>query len=97
MLYEVITAGLQGFTGDVYAHTGVITNLSIDSHDWKYVMAPWATNYNDIKLISVITSYSIHYTKLYELKQDHNKISTVTTTQIATIILCDGSSIFLSW
>ena len=43
-------AGLKGFTGDVYAHTGVITNLSKDSHDWKYVMAPWATNYPDIKL-----------------------------------------------
>lgn len=43
-------AGLIGFTGDVYAHTGVITNLSEDSHDWKYVMAPWATNYPDIKL-----------------------------------------------
>jgi 1,4-alpha-glucan branching enzyme len=43
-------AGLKGFSGDVYAHTGVITNLSKDSHDWKYVMAPWATNYPDIKL-----------------------------------------------
>ena len=43
-------AGLKGFTGDVYAHTGVITNLSKDTHDWKYVMAPWATNYPDIKL-----------------------------------------------
>ncbi len=43
-------AGLKGFTGDVYAHTGVITNLSTSNSDWKYVMAPWATNYNDIKL-----------------------------------------------
>ncbi len=43
-------AGLKGFTGDVYAHTGVITNLSSGSRDWKYVMAPWATNYDDIKL-----------------------------------------------
>ncbi|MEW5844127.1 MAG: alpha-amylase family glycosyl hydrolase [Bacteroidota bacterium] len=43
-------AGLKGFTGDVYAHTGVITNLSTSGSDWKYVMAPWATNYSDIKL-----------------------------------------------
>ena len=43
-------AGLEGFTGDVYAHTGVITNLSKDSHDWKYVMTPWCINYPDIKL-----------------------------------------------
>jgi len=43
-------AGLKGYTGDVYAHTGVITNLSTSSSDWKYVMAPWAVNYQDIKL-----------------------------------------------
>ncbi len=43
-------AGLKGFTGDVYAHTGVITNISTSGSDWKYVMAPWATNYPDIKL-----------------------------------------------
>ncbi len=43
-------AGLMGFTGDVYAHTGVITNLSSSGSDWKYVMAPWGTNYPDIKL-----------------------------------------------
>ena len=27
--------------GDVYIHTGVITNKSIDSHDWKYVIGNW--------------------------------------------------------
>ncbi|MCL4550142.1 MAG: alpha-amylase family glycosyl hydrolase [Bacteroidetes bacterium] len=43
-------AGLMGFTGDVYAHTGVITNLSTSGSDWKYVMAPWAATYPDIKL-----------------------------------------------
>ena len=29
--------GLFDYTGDVYAHTGVITNLSTNSSDWKYV------------------------------------------------------------
>ncbi len=43
-------AGLKGYTGDVYAHTGVITNLSTSNSDWKYVMAAWAVNYPDIKL-----------------------------------------------
>ena len=39
-------SGLKGYTGDVYAHVGVITNLSTSSSDWKYVVAPWpsATN-----------------------------------------------------
>jgi len=40
----------ERINGDVYAHTGVITDLSVDGHDWKYVMAPWPTNYSDIKL-----------------------------------------------
>jgi len=32
---------LMGYTGDVYLHTGVITNKSIDGHDWKYVVGNW--------------------------------------------------------
>jgi len=28
---------LQNFTGDVYVHIGVITNLSANSSAWKYV------------------------------------------------------------
>jgi len=36
-------AGLQGFTGDVYAHTGVITSSSSGPADWKYVQGQWGT------------------------------------------------------
>jgi oligosaccharide 4-alpha-D-glucosyltransferase len=32
---------LAGQTGDIYLHTGVITNKSIDGHDWKYVVGTW--------------------------------------------------------
>ncbi len=35
--------GLEGFTGTVYAHTGVITNNSTSSSDWKYVKGTWGT------------------------------------------------------
>ncbi|ALD21209.1 alpha-amylase family glycosyl hydrolase [Hymenobacter sp. DG25A] len=31
-------AGLKGFTGDVYAWTGVITDKSTSTSDWKYVI-----------------------------------------------------------
>ena len=37
--------GLAGFTGAVYAYTGVITNLSTDSHDWKHVLSSSWTDY----------------------------------------------------
>lgn len=42
--------GLMGYTGEVYAHTGVITNLSSGPSDWKYVKADWGVNIPDCKL-----------------------------------------------
>lgn len=47
------TAGLKDYTGDVYAHTGVITSLSSSSSDWKYVLAPWTTNLPKAKMTRV--------------------------------------------
>jgi 1,4-alpha-glucan branching enzyme len=36
-------AGLAGFTGPIYAHTGVITNASTSNSDWRHVNVQWAT------------------------------------------------------
>ena len=44
MLYEVIT------------HTGVITNKSTGSSDWKYVKAGWTENKAECKLTRVSTN-----------------------------------------
>jgi len=33
--------GLMGFPGDVYAHTGVITEYSTNPTNWRYVISPW--------------------------------------------------------
>ncbi|WP_207434358.1 alpha-amylase family glycosyl hydrolase [Sabulibacter ruber] len=38
------TGGLANHSGPVYAHTGVLTNLSVSDSDWRYVKAPWSTN-----------------------------------------------------
>lgn len=45
--------GLYGYSGDVYAHTGVITDSSTNGSDWKYVKADWTENRNDCKLTSL--------------------------------------------
>lgn len=45
--------GLSGFTGDIYAHTGVITNLSTSPSDWKYVIAAWNINTAKAKLTPI--------------------------------------------
>ena len=57
------TAGLKGYTGDVYAHTGVITDQSIQPSDWKYVKTNWGQNTSTTKLTRVGTDR-------YELKID---------------------------
>jgi len=44
------TAGLEDFTGDVYAHTGVITDQSTDLGDWRYVKTDWGVNTAETKL-----------------------------------------------
>ncbi len=50
-------AGLAGYTGDIYAHTGVITNLSTSSSDWKYVIANWRVNTDKAKLTPIGGGY----------------------------------------
>ncbi len=47
------TAGLKGYTGDVYAHTGVVTSKSTSSADWKYVKAGWSVNIPACKMTSL--------------------------------------------
>ena len=44
--------GLMGFTGDVYAHTGLITDKSTSGSDWKYAPA-WGDNSAKYKLSSL--------------------------------------------
>ncbi|MHC1739032.1 MAG: alpha-amylase family glycosyl hydrolase [Ignavibacteriaceae bacterium] len=49
-------AGLAGYTGDVYAHTGVITNLSTGLSNWKYVKTNWGVNTPETKLTRIGTN-----------------------------------------
>ena len=49
------TAGttFNNYSGDMYAHTGVLTNLSANSSDWRYVKHDWTVNSSDCKLVKV--------------------------------------------
>ena len=40
----------DGFTGELYAHTGVLTDKSTTTGDWKYVLAEWGNNIPECKL-----------------------------------------------
>jgi len=45
--------GLAGYEGDVYVHTGVITNLSSGTSDWKYVKTDWGENTPETRLTRI--------------------------------------------
>ena len=36
--------GLKGFTGDIFAHTGVVTDKTIATNGWNYVQGQWGTS-----------------------------------------------------
>lgn len=55
------TAGLEDHNGDIYAHTGVITDQSTSDSDWRYVIADWNENLEKAKLERVDTN-------IYELE-----------------------------
>ena len=48
------TGGLKGYTGDIYAHTGVITSESNSDSDWKHAPS-WGDNSTKYKLTKVST------------------------------------------
>lgn len=42
--------GLLGYDGDVYIHTGLITNESTGLHDWRKVVSNWGDNKPSLKM-----------------------------------------------
>jgi len=62
---EFGNGGLLNYKGDVYAHTGVITNLSVNSTDWKYVKTEWGENTPETKLTRIDSNfYSITFNNI---------------------------------
>ena len=47
------SGGLAGYSGSVYAHTGVITENSTSGTDWKYVKAGWSQNIPECQMSNV--------------------------------------------
>jgi 1,4-alpha-glucan branching enzyme len=40
--FNAAGTGLEGFSGDVFAHTGLVTDQSANDTDWRYVKNNWA-------------------------------------------------------
>jgi glycosidase len=48
---------LAGYSGDIYAHTGLITEFSSGPADWKYVKTNWNENTAETKLNKISDNY----------------------------------------
>ncbi|MEP6646154.1 MAG: alpha-amylase family glycosyl hydrolase [Saprospiraceae bacterium] len=55
-------AALAGYQGDVYAHTGVITDASANMNDWRHVIGNWGAADSRVLMTRVSPDlYSISY------------------------------------
>jgi len=64
---------LAGYSGELYLHTGVITNKSIDGHDWKYVVGNWGTADEKVRMKreqADLYSFKMKIREFYKLGPD---------------------------
>ena len=71
--------GLKDYTGDIYAHTGVITSSSAGPSDWKYVIAGWSDNLAKAKMTKLSAN-------LYELKITPSLLAYYNVPQTETVL-----------
>ena len=88
------TAGTaaDGFTGELYAHTGVLTTDSSSTGDWKHVLSEWGQNIPECKLESQGDNIW-HYTIKGGVHAWYNVPETETVTHIAFVFRSADSKI----
>ena len=77
-------SALLNYTGDIYAHTGVTTNVD----KWRYVMAPWASNYPETKLIRDSANHYhlvIGYPRIY-YSNNHQNLGAIPSSEHITAL-----------
>jgi glycosidase len=87
----------------VYAHTGVITNLSTSPTDWRYVQGNWGTDDSRVKMISMGNNkfqISFNIASFYGVPSTERvqKLSFVFRNATGSVVgrNTDGSDIFVS-
>lgn len=93
---------LKGFSGNVYAHMGVITSNSSNENDWQHVVGNWGTDDDRVKMTSEGNDlYSISYNieTFHDIQAGEvvRKLAFVFRNQEGSIVGrdADGSDIFL--
>lgn len=68
---------LAGYTGTVYAHTGLITDESQNPSDWKHVVGNWGQADNRVKMANIgddLYSISYNINDFYGLNGSNEKV-----------------------
>ncbi|MBP7822014.1 MAG: T9SS type A sorting domain-containing protein [Saprospiraceae bacterium] len=81
---------LMDATGNIYAHTGVITNLSTSASDWKHVKAAWTVNDPSCLLTPLGNN---KYTLSFNIHDFYNITTNETVLKMAFVFRNSGGSI----
>lgn len=85
------TGGLRDYTGDVYAHIGVLTSNSSSNSDWKYVKTNWGQNSSETQMTRTApNTYELELTP--DIRSYFNVPSGEQITHIALVFRSGDSS-----
>lgn len=83
--------GLKGYSGDVYFHTGVITEKSLDAADWKFVVGNWGMDDKRVKMVRLNDSI---FSATFTIRDFYQLPSTEKAQQLAFVFRnVDGSAV----
>lgn len=81
---------LRNYTGDVYVHTGVITNLSNGPSDWRYVKTGWGQNTPETKLGKVSGVNNRYTLSISNIRDYYGVDASEDILQLAMVFRSDG-------
>lgn len=84
------TAGLKGYSGTVYAHTGVITSASNSGSDWKHAPS-WGDNSDKYKLTRV--SGDLYALQINDIKEYYGVGASEVVKQLAFVFRSEDNSL----
>lgn len=88
--------GLENFTGEVYAHTGVLTNLSTGPSNWRYVVAAWGTNIPKARLTRDAQNPNLYRLVISNIREYYGVPSAETITKLA-FVFRSGTQVAGAW
>ncbi len=82
--FDATGSELEGYTGDVYAHTGVLTTASTSNTDWKHVIGSWGNNTTQPQLTR-LTANTYELVITPNINSFYNVDASETVTDIAIV------------